>query len=274
MGGSRHIESLKMIRLRNGFSVKVDAIVGVVALKVDSLLFEVGDKNMRGKDVIESLKRKFKVKTDNDLGRKLGITVQAIQNWKNRSSITSRQIAGLVSSARVSGGQFLASDSIRPVVEFFPIEKCESKQGAKYELFSVNDKHPYRKGVRTELIEQRGIYIFFDSRGQAIYAGKARRQNLWKEMTNAFNRDRGKVQKIKRVMHPKRKVGYKTSLEKTRQIIDHFVPLHDLAGYFSAYAVVDSLINKMEAMLVRSFANDLLNIRMEQFLASKKKTKK
>jgi hypothetical protein len=228
---------------------------------------------MKGNELIEALKRKFRADTNRSLGRQLGITVQAIHNWKNRPSVTTRQIASLVSSARISGGNFLAADSIRPIVEFFPIEKCKSKQRAKYELFTVGDQHPYRNGVRDELSEQRGIYIFFDSRGQAIYVGKARQQDLWKEMNLAFNRDRGKVQKIKRVRHPTRKVEYKTSLEKSRRIADHFVPLHDLAWYFSAYDVADSLINKMEAMLVRSFANDLLNIRMEQFLAKQKKKK-
>jgi len=116
-----------------------------------------------------------------------------------------------------------------------------------------------------ELASSKGIYIFFDSRGQAIYTGKAHRQTLWKEMNLAFNRDRGEVQKIKRVSHPEQKRIYRTSEEKDRQITDHVVPLHDLASYFSAYVVTDGLIGKLEAMLVRSFANDLLNIRMERF---------
>jgi hypothetical protein len=227
---------------------------------------------MKGGEVITTLKRKFKARTDGALGKKLGITGQAIRNWKKRRSVTARQLASLINAAAKSGEQSLAANSIRPVVEFFPIEKCESKQGAKYELFSVTDKHPYRSGVRSELTAHRGIYIFFDSRGQAIYVGKARRQNLWKEMNNAFNRDRGEVQRIKRVHHPRRKVAYKTSEEKSRRIRDDLVPLHHLAAYFSAYDIVDSLINKMEAMLVRSFANDILNIRMERFQAKKKKT--
>jgi hypothetical protein len=60
------------------------------------------------------------------------------------------------------------------------------------------------------------VYVFFDSRGQAIYAGKAKRQTLWKEMTAAFNRARDSVQRIKRVRHPKRRVAYRTSDEKAR----------------------------------------------------------
>ena len=37
-----------------------------------------------------------------------------------------------------------------------------------------------------------------------------------------------------------------------------------MASYFSAYKVDDGMIGDVEALLVRSFANDLLNIRMER----------
>jgi hypothetical protein len=33
----------------------------------------------------------------------------------------------------------------------------------------------------------------------------------------------------------------------------------------SAYEIADELIGKPEALIVRSFANDLLNVRMERF---------
>lgn len=84
-------------------------------------------------------------------------------------------------------------------------------------------------------------------------------------MNGAFNRERGAVQTIKRVRHPNRKVEYRTSDEKARQIVDQQVPLWDLAVYFSAYDAADGMIEDVEALLVRSFANNLLNIRMERF---------
>lgn len=229
---------------------------------------------MKGKDIIEELKKKFGVNTDRALASHLGITTQAIQNWKKRPTVTRRQIAGLIRSAHKSGSNALARNAIHPIVEFYPIEKCESQQGNYYEIFGVSDKHPLRMGVQKELREHRGIYIFFDSRGQAIYAGKAKKQHLWSEMKRAFNRDRGEVQKIKRVKYPTNKVKYRTSFDKDRQIIDHVVPLYDLAAYFSAYAVQDGLIDKLEAMLVRSFANDLLNVRMEKFNPKQRRPKR
>ena len=57
---------------------------------------------MRGNEITEALKKKFRVTTDRALAQNLGITVQAIQNWKNRRSVTARQIAGLVCSRGVA----------------------------------------------------------------------------------------------------------------------------------------------------------------------------
>lgn len=232
---------------------------------------------MKGESVITALMKKFKVETDQALARRLGITVTAIKNWKKRKEITERQIAGLVHSACSTGARDMQDNAIRPLVEFFRIDKCETKSGANCELFSTKTEdgeiHPYLQGLQIELKKYHGVYIFFDSRGHAIYTGKARLLSLWKEMNNAFNRKRGDLQKIKRVTHPTRKQDYRTSDEKARQIADHVVPLHELATYFSAYEVTDGMINEVEAMLVRSFANDLLNKKMEKFGTTKGKKK-
>jgi hypothetical protein len=224
---------------------------------------------MKGSDVIKALKKKLGLKTNQDLTKKIGITQQAIYNWNQRTVITARQIAGLVQSARKTAARESQYTAIRTIVEFFPVDKCRSKQDAAFELFNVGTtgkpSHPYLKGLRNELKQYHGVYIFFDSRGQAIYAGKAKKQRLWREIKGAFNRKRGDVQRIKRVKHPNRKVQYRTSNEKSRPIKDQPVPLYELAAYFSAYDVSNDMINEVEALLVRSFANDLLNKRMERF---------
>ena len=227
---------------------------------------------MTGNSIISTLKKKFRVNTDRDLANRIGITIQGIQVWKNRQTITERQLSELLHKATVAGEKNMQAKAIRPLVEFFPIVKTPSKQGASWVLFAGDGNHLYFEGLRKELDSSRGIYIFFDSRGQAIYTGKARKQSLWKEMNLAYNRERGEIQKIKRVNHPKRNQAYQTSEEKTRQITDYPVPLHELAHYFSAYHVADGMIAELEAMLVRSFANDLLNKRMERFRQQRTKT--
>ena len=222
---------------------------------------------MHGRDAIEALKRRFGLRTDSDLGLKTGMGVSGIQLWKNTANVTSRQLAQLVFKASGAGARRSEDDAIHPVVEFFEIRSAPSPQGKGCVIFAVANgegKHKYLDGLRTELDSKRGVYIFFDSRGQAIYTGKARKQTLWKEMNRAFNRKRGAVQKIKRVIHPTR-LPFKTTEEKSRQIIGQAISLHEIARYFSAYAVSDGLIDDVEALLVRSFANDLLNVRMEKF---------
>lgn len=222
-----------------------------------------------GEEVISALKTKLHVKSLRDLSSRIGVTEQAVQNWKSRPVITARQIAGIVDSASKASTEDTYASAVRPLVEFIPIARCESRGGAKFELFSLKSANgrpqEYLIGLKAELKKHHGVYVFFDSRGQAIYAGKARKQDLWKEITGAFNRDRGSVQNIRRVRHPSRNQAYRTSEEKVRQIREYEVPLYELAAYFSAYEVADRLIDDLESLLVRCFANDVLNKRMERF---------
>lgn len=233
---------------------------------------------MLGRDLILALKRKFRVTNDAALAKKIGVTGAAIAQWRNRRAVTPRQVASLTNKAAIRGASEFQAQAIRPLVEFFPIAKSPRRKNGHHDIFTDSDgkqeKHPYRDGLKTELKSHHGVYLFFDSRGQVIYAGKARKLFLWTEINNAFNRTRGQVQTIKRVKHPTRRVGYKSSDEKARQIRDTLVPIHELAHYFSAYVVDDKMINDLEALLVRSFANDLLNIRMERFGRHRSKTKR
>jgi len=227
---------------------------------------------MKGAAVVTALKKKLKAKNDSALSKALGVTGATIHFWNKAKKITPSRIARLIHKARLTAAESFRKDALRPVVEFFPIEASPSNN-----VFNVKDgnkDHPYRKGLKAELDETNGVYVFFDSRGQAIYVGKAKKQDLWREMNLAFKRERGALQKIKRVKHPNRHKPYRTSSEKARQIGDYAVPLSDLARYFSAYSVTETMIDDLEAVLVRSFANDLLNKRMERFTAHRNKATK
>jgi hypothetical protein len=97
-----------------------------------------------------------------------------------------------------------------------------------------------------------------------LYAGKTEQQFLWAEMKQAFNRGRNPIhQNIYRVDHQGKK--FNAAVEGRRQIAQRPVPLSELARYFSAYEVQPAMIPQLEALLVRGFANDLLNHRMEKF---------
>jgi hypothetical protein len=153
---------------------------------------------------------------------------------------------------------------IVPIVEFFEIRYGDSQHGARYEIISA-DAGKYANGVKRALREANGIYLFYDSRGRALYAGKAQNQPLWDEMNAAYNRDRGDLQKIRLVAHPAER-EYTPYEEKVRQPEPVKVDLSYLAYYFSAYRVEpNSMIGMFEALIVRAFANDLLNKKMEKF---------
>lgn len=228
---------------------------------------------MNGAEFIEGVKRKLAVKgsgnvTDRQIADHLGISVQALKNWRGRKTVTVRQMVGVLFRSQTNAVKQAERQAIRPIVEFFPLAPASSRDGARTEIFRVREvggkDHPYLLGLKDELMAHPGVYIFYDSRGRALYAGKARQRKLWQEINNAYNRDRS-VQRIRRVEHPERRKKFRRSDVKQRQIKLRTVLLHDLAVYFSAYKVVDGLIDKLEALLIRGFANDLLNVRMENF---------
>lgn len=229
---------------------------------------------MNGDDLLNEFARRImkergtKTVADSIVAKYLGVTQPALANYRGKE-LTPKQVVNLVEKYAKASEKNLVEKTVVPIVEFFYIDAIESKRGAAWQIFwTVEDdgsEHPYYAGLKNQLDQSHGIYIFHDSRGRAIYAGKAQRQSLWTEMNKAFNRDRGEVQNIKRVNHPHRRIDFRRLDEKKRQIVKQDVALHHIASYFSAYAVPDALIGKFEALIVRAFANDLLNVRMENF---------
>ena len=229
---------------------------------------------MDGTELLNEIARRLMTRrgtksiTDVSLAKELGVTQQALGNYRGKE-VTPRQMVNLMEKFAQAAEERLVDETVMPLVEFFHLDPIAATQGKRWQLFSTNDKnggsHPYLAGLRERLELAHGIYVFHDSRGKAIYAGKAQRLSLWTEMNNAFNRDRGEVQNIKRVGHPTNRIEYRGLEEKKRQIVREAVALHHLASYVSAYQIPDGLIGKIESLIVRSFANDLLNVRMENF---------
>ena len=225
---------------------------------------------MRAKELIEALSKKLRTNSQTELARVLGVSVGTLINWKNRDEdLSPLQVASALAKSRSAAVQKAQLETIQPIVEFYAIEKCLSKREASWQIFSGGrEALLYAQGLKAALEDSFGIYVFYDSRGQALYVGKAREQTLWKEMNLAFNRKRD-VQTIALVHHPERNQEFKPGYEKLRQPKDTKRELFDLAWYFSAYSVDDGMIDDLEALMVRSFANNLLNVRMETFAHSK-----
>ncbi|WP_018232529.1 GIY-YIG nuclease family protein [Thioalkalivibrio thiocyanodenitrificans] len=229
---------------------------------------------MKADALISELKRKFSISTDRELASRLGMTAIQIGNWKRRKkALTPRQVANAIEKASHAAVTKAHRSMIRPIVEFFPLDATESRAGVKYELFPTTvDGKPSYQQLRNALADANGIYIFYDTRGRAIYAGKAKQQSLWREMKSAFNRARD-TQTVYRVRHPTSGRKFVAAHEKPRQPLRTQLKLNDLAAYVSAYEVDPGMINDLEALLVRGFANDLLNARMERFAGSRPRKK-
>jgi transposase len=221
---------------------------------------------MKAGALIDALKSKLKTASQSELAETLGVSVNTLINWRRRDEdLTASQVASALAKSRNAAVRKSQIETIRPIVELYAIDPCKSTQGAIWLLFNGGTSATkYAQGLRTALEANYGIYIFYDSRGHALYVGKAREQTLWKEMNNAFNRTRD-VQQVKLVKHPNRNQEFKPGYEKLRQPTDVTLKLHDLACYFSAYQVDDGMIDDLEALMVRGFANNLLNVRMETF---------
>jgi predicted transcriptional regulator len=184
--------------------------------------------------------------TDAALAKELGVTQPALGNYRGKE-LTPRQLVNLMEKFARKAERRLMDETVVPIVEFFHLDPVETNQGKSWQLFSTKDQskaHPFHAGLRERLEQAHGIYVFHDSRGRAIYAGKAHRRSLWFEMNKAFNRDRGEVQTIKRVRHPTTRVEYRGLEEKKRQIVRESVALHHIASYMSAYHEAPYIANE------------------------------
>ena len=211
-------------------------------------------------------KRSNRFKTNNDVAQYLGSKAAQLSNWRTKGrDITNREIAGLFERSRKAAVEEARRTAIKPIAEFYPIVRVLSRREAKWELFESDDNAPLpARGLRNALNSARGIYVFYDTRGRSLYVGKTEKLTLWKEMNNAFNRDRGR-QELFRVRHPTRNQEFVSAADKPRQIRQASVVLADLAAYFSAYEITPGMIDVIETLLIRAFANDLLNKKMETF---------
>jgi hypothetical protein len=227
---------------------------------------------MKGAEVLEKLRRKIPAKNNSELASRIGVTAALLSQWE-QGSLTPAKIVNLVHKARKSAIKETTVAAISPIVEYYPVTPFRKARGKSYAIFETqkirdHKSNKYKLGLKSELENSKGIYIFFDSRGDVIYLGKARTQFLWNEIHNAFNRDRGALQSIRIVSHPTSNVTYRSASEKRRQIKPVNKKLHEIAAYLSAYAVDESMIDNLEAILLRCFSNNIMNKRIENLAAA------
>ena len=219
---------------------------------------------MRITEFFDELTRQYSLSSDREIARLLGLTSGRISQLRKRDgALSAKQIVSFFKKAEKNSCKVAFSKSIRAVVEMYPIEATSSKQDKKWEILPTGAEFPRNQAIRKHLEQCQGIYLLYDSQGCAIYAGKTERQNLWKEITNAFNRARSNHQAFF-VSHPETGKSFFPAWEKPRQPSKRQIYLHDTAHYFSAFEVDPRLTAKLEAFVVRAFCNSLSNKKMER----------
>ena len=227
-------------------------------------------------NLIAKLKEKAGLKSDAALAKFLGINQPSLIGWKSKG-VSELQLANAFMSVKKQALTLQAeaikkahAESIRPIIEMYPIQKDGVEQ-AKPAVFAAKGK--YRKGLYEALVaETSGVFVFYDTRGRALYTGQTK-SNLWNEMNLAFRRQR-KGQDIMLVTHPVTEKEFVPANEKVRQPHDHNLHLYQLAAYFSAYAVLEDVVDAVEGLLIRAFPNDTFNTKMEKIKQKAKKGEK
>ena len=251
---------------------------------VGSVALESGEARMAsGNELIEALRRKLRksgtVPTEDVVVEHLGLPSMArLSSLRGRDVLSARELANMMVRVEEAAQARLRGNLVLTLVEFYPIDATPSRRASNsMELFESAPNgvdQSYRKGLEAELRDANGVYIFYDSRGRALYAGKAKTQPLWQEMRSAFNRSRSDYQSVERVNHPTSNVAFRVAAEQDRKIVKKQVPLSELAYYFSAYRVDVGFIDQFEALLIHAFPNDLLNKKKETVHKRPKGSKK
>jgi hypothetical protein len=202
--------------------------------------------------LLKALKEDIGVENDTDLAKVISPNENEkniqqkksmINNWKTGGSIGEKaEIAFLKSAARA----FFAK-AYQVIAEMEPIKVLDSSLRSRQKEM---DFYSSKMEMKKLLDKSKGIYIFYDSLGKAIYAGKTEKNTLWMEMKSAYNRERKTQQKFKRTS------GIKISKRPYY--------LYEVADYVSVYSVKPYAIGFIEALLIHSFPNDLTNVCVEK----------
>lgn len=136
---------------------------------------------MNGQELIRAIEKEIleergtKTITQQVLSKELGITVPTLLKWLRREDWSATEVARLVSKRAQAQRMRVLDNAIVPIVEFLELDSIESRSGARWEIFDPKQS-AYLLGLKQRLTTSCGVYIFYDSRGRAIYAGKTERK--------------------------------------------------------------------------------------------------
>ncbi len=93
---------------------------------------------MKANYLLEALARMLSPESQAEFASIIGVSVQALINWKNRDEeLSPNQVALAIVKSQSAAVHKSQLETIQPVVEFYGIERCMSKRGASWQVFDT-----------------------------------------------------------------------------------------------------------------------------------------
>lgn len=208
------------------------------------------------KNIITYIQDKLDIETAGEVYEYLGITPVTGSKYNKKKDLNNSDVWHLIKKARIAG----IKASIQVITEYYPITLTPLRNN--HDFIDVKGDRNHNE-LRKELMNSHGVYVFYDSSGKAIYVGKAIRQNLYHEMRSAFNRPRNETKDTMVIIRAQHTINKMKNVSFNKGVKRNRVNISDVSAYFSAYDVDKYIIAFVEAMMIRAFANNLTNSKIE-----------
>lgn len=123
---------------------------------------------MNAAELLDSIKSDRGFKTDAEVAKYLGLTAPRIAQMRGKNAmLTIRQITRHLENATAAAAENALVNSIRPIVEMYPVDRTAWKHDAKWEVLPTRTDVRNRP-IREHLEKVAGRYVFFDSARRAV----------------------------------------------------------------------------------------------------------
>lgn len=210
----------------------------------EAYLKESGYTNVNAVQVLaDFVAEQNNVDSQSQIASYLGINQSALSAYKNSNSAGPNALKNILHHLTSSMQKTTLSNVIQPIIEFKRINP--EKYNAKYVILP----NEHKKDQLKESLEKKvGVYLFYNSQGKNFYIGKTEK-DLYIEITQQLGR---------------RIEFYSEGIKKNK------ILQGDVVHYLTVYQIEPkALIKDFEALLIRSYANDNTNKKMENFSKAK-----
>ena len=190
------------------------------------------------KRLVAVLKELLAIDSDAVLAKALGVSPANVHGYGKGGEISASQIKKII--------LVMMRNTVRPLMEIREIspQRIKGKAGVEIANWRIDVKEKDKELCKV-LDKIAGVYIFYSSSGGVLYVGKAK--NLYKEIRQRLNRP----------------LHFRISENMTGK--GKTFCMAEVTKYLSAYQVPLEACTNIEAFLIRAFANDHTNLKMENF---------